>query len=103
VIKFIVIILVLAAAAYCLKRYQEAKRREAAERQADAWIKFYDGYTGGSWGSWGTGSRTPTMPKSEIGVIHRADPAGTNDAITEQTGTRNPGGGYSVTKYHKVY
>ena len=99
-IKFIVIIMVLAAAAYFLQRYREAKRREAEEELADAWLNFYSGYSGGSWGT--GSSRRPTMPKSEIGVIHRAEPSGTNSTATE-TGTQRTGGGYSVKEHYKIH
>ncbi len=43
-IIFLILILAMAAAAYFFYRHRKTKRREAAEREADAWIKFYDGY-----------------------------------------------------------
>ena len=69
-IKFLITVLILAAALYFWKRYQEAKRRELAERDAEAWLNFYAGYTGGSWEPV-TGTHRPTMQKTEIGILHR--------------------------------
>ena len=99
-IKFLIIVLVIVAAAYFLQRYREAKRQELAEREADAWIKFYSGYSGGSWG---TGNRRrPTTSNNEIGIIRRAEPSGTNSPATG-TGTQRTGGGYSVTREKRIF
>ena len=101
-IKFLTVIIILAAAAYFWKRYQEAKRRELAEREADAWLNFYAGYTGGTWGT-GTETRRPLISNnSEIGILHRVEPSGTNNTAAE-SGTQRNGGGYSVTREKRIF
>ena len=99
-IKFLIIVMVLAAAAYFLQRYREAKRREAEEELADAWINFYSGYSGGSWGT--GNSRRPTTSNNGIGIIRRAEPSGTNSPATG-TGTQRTGGSYSVKEHYKIH
>ncbi len=99
-IKFLIIVLVIVAAAYFLQRYREAKRQELAEREADAWLKFYSGYSGESWG---TGSRRrPTTSNNEIGIIRRAEPSGTN-STAGQPGTQRTGGSYSVKEHYNIH
>jgi hypothetical protein len=101
-IKFLIAVLILAAALYFWKRYREAKRRELAERDADAWLNFYAGYTGGSWGT-GTGIRRPQISNnSEIGILHRIESSGTNNTAAE-SGTKRTGGGYSVTREKRIF
>ena len=99
-IKFLIVVLVIAAAAYALHKYREAKRRELAEREADAWLKFYAGYNAGNWTP---GSRRPAAPKNDIGVIRRAEPSGTNSPAPGGTGTQRTGGGYSVTREKRIF
>lgn len=99
-INFLIIVMVLAAAAYFLQRYREAKRREAEEELADAWLKFYSGYSGGSWGT--GSSRQPMTPKNDIGIIRRAEPSGTNSTAW-QPGTQRTGGSYSVKEHYKIH
>ena len=100
-IKFLIAVLILAAALYFWKRYREAKRRELAERDADAWLNFYAGYTGGSWETV-TGTHRPTMQKTEIGILHRIESSGTNNTAAE-SGTERTGGGYSVTREKRIF
>ena len=100
-IKFLIIVLVIAIALYALYKYREAKRREVLEQDADDWLKFYAGYTGGSWESV-TGTHRPTMPKNEIGILHRIEPGGTNNTAAEP-GTKRTGGGYSVTREKQLF
>lgn len=98
-IKFLIVVLVIAAAAYALHEYREAKRRELAEQEADAWLKFYAGYNAGNWTP---GSRRPAAPKNDIGIIRRAEPSGTNKTAG-QPGTQRTGGSYSVKEHYKIH
>lgn len=90
---------VLVIAFHLYRRWKRWQRAQQIDAAADAWLKATEGQSGATWHSVGTNRPANKPFNVHIPANHTAASGSRTD--TGQSMSR--GGGYSVTKQHKLY